>query len=81
MNKLEPVYGSGSIWSGLLATFLFTIFQTLLLNNVNPKRFLRAYLEACAVNGGRPPEDLEAFGSWNLTDQQKAAWGGPEPFT
>ena len=74
-------YGSGSVWSGLLATFLFTIIQTLLLNNVNPKRFLRACLEACAVNGGRPPENLEAFLPWNLTDQQKAAWRGPEPFT
>ena len=74
-------YGSGSIWSGMLATFLFTIFQTLLLNQVNPKHFMLAYLEACAINGGKPPENIDTFLPWNLSEQQKAAWGYPEPFT
>ena len=35
-------YGCSSLWSGKLAATSFTLFQTLLLNNINPKKFLRA---------------------------------------
>jgi transposase len=70
-------YGSGSIWSGMLAAVLFTMFQTLLLNHIDPQKFLLAYFEACARNGGRPPDDLEAFLPWNLSEERKAAWKYP----
>jgi transposase len=70
-------YGSGSIWSGMLTAFLFTIFQTLLLNHIDPQKFLMAYFEACARNGGRPPEDVEAFLPWNLSEERKTAWKYP----
>jgi len=70
-------YGSGSIWSGALTAALFTIFQTLLLNHIDPQQFLLAYFEACAGNGGRPPKDLAAFLPWNLSAEQKAAWRYP----
>lgn len=66
-------YGSGSIWSGMLAAFLFTTLQTLLLNHIDPQKFLMAYFEACARNGGRPPEDLDSFLPWNLSEERKAA--------
>ncbi len=72
-------YGSGAVWSGMLAAMLFTIFQTLLLNNLNPLKWLQAYFEACARNGGRPPEDIEAFLPWNMPEEQKAAWRHPQP--
>lgn len=72
-------YGSGAVWSGMLAAMLFTIFQTLLLNNLSPLRWLQAYFEACALAGGRAPEDIEAFLPWNLPEEQKAAWRHPEP--
>ena len=52
-------YGSGSIWSGTLSAMLFTIFQTLLQNQINPSKYLFAYFEACAKNGGKPPENIE----------------------
>ena len=70
-------YGSGSIWSGTLSAILFTLFQTLLLNNIDPQKHLVAYFEACARNGGKPPEDLEAFLPWNLSEERKAAWQYP----
>jgi transposase len=73
-------YGSGAIWSGVLATMAFSIFQTLLINHVNPASFLRAYFGACATHGGQPPENLEAFLPWNLPAEQKDAWRYPEPF-
>jgi len=73
-------YGSGSVWSAALTAICFTIFQTVLKNNLDPKKWLSAYFEACAQNGGRPPEDIDAFLPWNLSDQQKHAWELPEPF-
>lgn len=66
-------YGSGSVWSGTFSVMMFTLFQTLLLNNVNPHDFLLAYLDACAKNKGHPPEDLDAFLPWNFEEEQKKA--------
>jgi len=70
-------YGSGSIWSGMFTAFLFTLFQTLLINHIDPQKFLMAYFEACARNGGRPPEDIDTFLPWNLSEERKAAWKYP----
>ena len=74
-------YGSGSVWSGALTAICFTIFQTLLKNSIDPKKWFFAYFEACAENGGRPPENLDEFMPWNLSEEQKDAWRCPEPFT
>jgi transposase len=71
-------YGSGSIWSGVLATACFTIFQTMIVNRIDPQKFLTAYFEACARNGGRAPENLDDFLPWNLSEEQKEAWHYPE---
>jgi transposase len=65
-------YGNNSVWSGMLTTVLFTIIQTLLKNHINPKKFLIAYFDACAENGGKPPDNLDAFLPWNMSDEQKA---------
>ena len=67
-------YGSGSIWSGALTAALFTILQTLLRNNVNPKPWLRAYFHRCAQNGGRVPDNVEEFLPWNLSEDRKSEW-------
>ena len=74
-------YGSGSVWSGMLTAMLFTLFQTLIKNHLDPKKWLQAYFEACAHNGGRPPENIEAFLPWNLSAEQKDAWSLGKPFT
>ena len=71
-------YGSGSVWSGRLAAMLFSLFQTLCLGGLNPRLWLTAYLEACAAAGGRAVEDVERFLPWNLSPEQKRAWGCEE---
>ena len=73
-------YGSGSVWSGAWTAICFTIFQTLLKNSLDPKKWLSAYFQACAQSGGRVPDSLEEFMPWNLSEQQKDAWSCPEPF-
>ncbi len=66
--------GSGSVWSGMFSAMMFTVFQTLLLNNVNPHRFLMAYFNECARNKGSPPEVLDDFLPWRFgRDDEKAA--------
>lgn len=67
-------YGSGSVWSGILTAILFTIFQTLLKNNIDPQKWLLAYFNACAQNGGRTPKDIDSFLPWNLSQEQKLTW-------
>ena len=67
-------YGSGSVWSGALAAPTFTLLQTLLINHINPQQFLMAYFEACAHNNGKPPEDVDSYLPWNLSEEQKASW-------
>lgn len=70
-------YGCGSLWSGDLTAALFTIFQTAILNHLHPKKFLKAYLEACAQNRGKPPDNINDFLPWNLSEEQKSVWQYP----
>ena len=71
-------YGSGSVWSGQLAAMLFSLFQTLCLWGLNPRLWLTAYLSACAEAGGRVPANVDRFLPWNLSPEQKRAWGSDE---
>ena len=73
-------YGSGSIWSGQLTAVLFSLFQTLRLWKINPRLWLTDYLEACASNQGKAPEDIQSFLPWNLTGEQQKIYSlEPEP--
>jgi transposase len=71
-------YGSGSIWSASLSACLFTIFQTLLKNEIDPKQWLTSYFEACARKGGKVPEEIDRYLPWNLQADQKLAWSYPQ---
>lgn len=64
--------GSGSIWSAELAAMQFSIFQTMLLWGLNPRTWLHLYLEACAQNKGKPPEDLSEFLPWKMSEARLA---------
>lgn len=71
-------YGCGSFWSGTLSVSLFTIFQTLLMNNIHPKKFMRNYFTACTQNHGSAPDNIDSFLPWNLSQQQKSTYLYPE---
>jgi len=47
------------------------------LHNVNPRTYLTAYLQACAVNGSKAPEQLERWLPWNFIHHDAA--GVQEP--
>jgi transposase len=70
-------YGSGSLWSGQLAAAMFSLLATLAHWKINPRRWLRWYLESCAVAGGKAPKDIQPFLPWNLSDERRSAIGAP----
>ena len=68
-------YGSGSLWSGQLAAAAFSIFATLSLWKLNPRKWLTWYFEHCARAGGKVPEDIQPFLPWNLSPEKKRELG------
>ena len=65
-------YGSGSVWSGRFTACLFSIFQTLKLWEINPRKWLTQYLQSCAENRGHCPQDLACFLPWTMSEAQLA---------
>jgi hypothetical protein len=51
---------SASRWSAQLLAMMLTLLQTLVLHNVNPRTYLTAYLQACAVTGPKRPSNWNA---------------------
>jgi transposase len=72
-------YGSGSVWSAELAAALFSILQTLGLWGINPRHWLCSYLDACAENGGKAPDNIESFIPWQMDPLRRAALSCPAP--
>jgi transposase len=70
-------YGSGSIWSAQLAATLFSILQTLVLCGINPRHWLNAYLNACAENGGKAPQEIAPFLPWCMDETRRAQLSAP----
>jgi transposase len=68
-------YGSGSQWSGQLAAALFSIFATLSMWKLNPRKWLTWYFEQCAAAGGKVPENIQPFLPWNLSEETKRELG------
>jgi transposase len=72
-------YGSASKWSVHLLAMMLTLLQTLVLHRINPRTYLSAYLDACALNGAKAPEYLEPWLPWNFIGQETAGVEGPPP--
>lgn len=73
-------YGSGSEWSGDLAAKYFSIFQTWLINGLDPQKLLQEYFDLCARTPGKPPKDFAAFLPWMMTEDQKVQFALPKKY-
>jgi len=71
--------GSGSTWSAKLAAVMFSLLQTALLWDLNPKTWLTAYLDACAEHGGKAPPDAVRWLPHNLDDEELERLRAPPP--
>lgn len=72
-------YGSNAEWSGRLAMMLFSIFATLPKWNINPRTWLRWYLDACATAGGKAPADIQPYLPWNMPEAERQKMSQPIP--
>lgn len=70
-------YGSGAVWSAELAAALFTIFGTLKIWGLNVHTWLLGYFYECALLGGKPPEDIQKYLPWNMSEKQKHLFSEP----
>lgn len=71
-------YGCGSVSSGHFTACLFSLFQTLKLWKINPRKWLTTYLQSCAENRGQSPQDLACFLPWTMSEEQLAQYRYPD---
>jgi transposase len=72
-------YGSASKWSAHLLARRLTLLQTLVLHRINPRAYLRAYLDACARQGAKAPQPLEPWLPWNFIEPEATGDGDAPP--
>ena len=70
-------YGSGSLWSAQLAAMMYSIFQSLGLWGINRDHWLKSFLNACAENYGKVPEDLSDFLPWEMDKDRRGKLARP----
>ena len=58
---------------------MLTLLQTLVLHRINPRSYLRAYLDACVRQGSKAPEPLDGWLPWNFGRYKLAGADGPPP--
>lgn len=61
-------YGSQTQWSGELATYCMSIFQTADKHKLNVFLYMEYYFDSCAKKGGIP-ENLDEFLPWNISEE------------
>ena len=64
-------YGSGTQWSGKLASWMFSLLSSVKKWKLSTRKWLTKYLEACAQAGGKAPDDLEKHLPWNLSKEER----------
>jgi transposase len=72
-------YGSGSLWSGQLAAAMYSLLMTAKLWKLNARTWLTAFLQACADNGSRAPQDINPFLPWAMDEARLAAMRSHAP--
>lgn len=73
-------FGSGSEWAGALAAKLFSLFQTWLINGLDPQALLLDYFNECSKTPGRAPPDISQFLPWSMTAERKAHFRLPDTY-
>ena len=74
-------FGSGAQWSGDFAAKMFSIFQTWLINGLDPQKMLLLYFDECSKTPGRPPPSVANFLPWSMSEEQKLSARLPEHYS
>lgn len=73
-------FGSGAPWAGHFAAKIFSVFQTWLINGLDPQKLLLDYFTECSKTSGIPPPDLSQFLPWKMSEERKNQFGLPEAY-
>ena len=70
-------FGSDSETGARFTALMYSVVATLKTNGIDVRRWLEAWLEACAENGDRPPEDVSEWLPWSMSEERRRALTAP----
>ena len=71
-------FGSDSRTGARFTAVMYSVIGTLALNRIDILRWLRAWLDACAKNGGKPPDDLSPWLPWSMSEEDRQGFMAAE---
>jgi transposase len=73
-------FGSGTQWAGELSAKVFSLFQTWLINGLDPQALLLDYFSECSKTPGRAPQDVSQFLPWSMSAERKLCFALPASY-
>ena len=70
-------FGSDSEDGAKFTAIMYSVVGTLAMNGIDVRRWLGAWLKACAKNGGEPPDDLSPWLPWSMSEERKRKFTAP----
>ena len=56
---------------GRFTAIMYSVVGTLSMNGIDVLRWLEAWLEACAKNGRKPPDDMSPWLPWSMSEDRR----------
>ena len=70
-------FGSDSEVGARFTAMMYSVAGTLALNGIDVRRWLEAWLTACAKNSGKPPDDLSPWLPWTMSEGRRRSFTSP----
>ena len=70
-------FGSDSEKGAKFTAMMYSVAGTLAMNGIDVRRWLEAWLTACAESGGEPPDDLEPWLRWSMSEERRRELTAP----
>ena len=64
-------FGSDSETGARFTALMYSVVATLATNGIDVRRWLGAWLRACAANGGRAPQELSPWLPWSMSEERR----------
>ncbi len=64
-------FGSDSEGGAAFTAIMYSVIGTLAMNGISIRRWLHEWLEACARNGGKAPDDLAPWLPWSMSPERR----------
>ena len=64
-------FGSNSEDGARFTAIMYSVVGTLSMNGIDVLRWLEAWLEACAKNGRKPPDDMSPWLPWSMSEERR----------